>query len=100
MLRLYDDREEEFRTCHLAKELTQQYDYAFENIEYLRRALSELSNYSKRSSFYSGTRGQQQQQSFKNEFFFKMFKSSMLCIFVYYMLTRGLKSLTSFSRMI
>ena len=44
VLREFEGKEAQFRTCHRKTEIIDQYDYAFENIEYLKRSLSELNH--------------------------------------------------------
>jgi ATP-dependent metalloprotease len=94
VIRLFDDREDDFRTSPMAKEITQQYDYAFENVEYLRRSLTELSNANRGSAFYTGFgKSSQAFSAFREEFFMKLFKSTVMAVLVYVMLTYGMKAM-------
>ena len=87
MLRLFDDREDEFRTCNISKEIIKQYDYAYENLEYLRQALNQLSTQSKRSSFYTGAKGHKQRKDFHTELLMRFAKSAIITALFYFFMT-------------
>ena len=36
VIRLYMEKEVDYKTCHLSKSITEQFDYATENIEFLK----------------------------------------------------------------
>ena len=44
VIRLYNEREIEYKRCTLSQELQAQNEYAFENDEYVKRAITELQN--------------------------------------------------------